>query len=317
MGFASGFAAGLAVGKKKCGGSGGGEDWQPPDWWLDVPEPNDYEIYLLVDILTVGVPYHKYEKILVNVCRPKDANTGNGALSVDWGDGTSETYAGTDWEEPIDWKEVWGSISHSYSDTGQYLIKITTTEQSCFLSYITEELSLLIAKLGDKIIVNNDEASGQNFYTQNAFRGKKRLHWVQFNGTGGLPNKNAFAVCHALRKVDIKIPPKIIPVASFQECRCLKKFDFSEAEIVERHAFQNSGFKKLEFPKCTSIGDYGAVNCYSLEEMYAPLCSSVGDEGVSQCYKLSKAQFAEDCVYGTDCFANCYSLYPRPDGSIN
>lgn len=311
--FVMGYAVGYNDGLDNSSGEPS-EEWQPPADWLEVPEPNNYEIYFLVEIVGMGssgIYGREYEKINIGVARPKDANTGWGALSVDWGDGILETYAG------YENGESWSNLNHSYDDMGQYLIKITTTEQSCFLQSITERLSLLIVKLGDKIIVNNNEASGQTYYGQNAFREHERLHWVQLNGAGGLPNANAFQSCYALKRVDIKIPPKIIPQQTFSNCYCLKKFDFSEVETIGNYALQSSGLKKLELPKCTSIDNYGAANCYSLDEVYAPLCLSVGASGLYQCYELSKVQFAETCTFGTNCFQNCYSLYPRPDKSIN
>lgn len=259
MSFSAGFAAGLAVGKKKWGG--GDDDWQPPDWWIEVPEPEPYEMYFLV---LVFYPPENVQFVLSN---PVNVNTGGGNVKIDWGDGTVYDSAGGYWSLT--------NLSHKY----------------------------------------NAEGGGS---TQNPFWNKNYLFLAVINcKNGGLPRINAFRECSNLRKINIAVPPKVIGDSSFLGCKCLTRFDFSAAVLLDNLSCKNSGFTEINAPLCTSIGDTAFDNCYNLRSVNAPLCTSVGSQAFLQCYDLRKAVFAEDCVFGSNCFENCVSLYPRPDESTN
>lgn len=301
MSFSAGFAAGLAVGKKKWGG--GDDDWQPPDWWIEVPEPEPYEMYFLV---LVFYPPENVQFVLSN---PVNVNTGGGNVKIDWGDGTVYDSAGGYWSLT--------NLSHKYNAEGQYLVKVTTTDESRFFQEFRYGRTL-IAKIGSEIILNNDEIAEGGGSTQNPFWNKNYLFLAVINcKNGGLPRINAFRECSNLRKINIAVPPKVIGDSSFLGCKCLTRFDFSAAVLLDNLSCKNSGFTEINAPLCTSIGDTAFDNCYNLRSVNAPLCTSVGSQAFLQCYDLRKAVFAEDCVFGSNCFENCVSLYPRPDESTN
>ena len=48
MSFAAGFAAGIAVAKKKFGGGGSGE-WTFPSHWPDIPDPEPNQVVMYVE----------------------------------------------------------------------------------------------------------------------------------------------------------------------------------------------------------------------------------------------------------------------------
>ena len=159
------------------------------------------------------------------ISRPEDANSGNGSISIDWGDSNGFSSEGG-----------WSSFfSHRYNDTGQYLIKITTSEGSCFLQQ-TNGYIILIAKLGAEIVLNNDGITGATNHTQRAFYNQRRLHWAVINCKNGLPRDNAFRNCYALKKVDMAVPPAIIGDDTFVECRCLENFDFSHVVTIKSNS---------------------------------------------------------------------------------
>ena len=309
MSFDDGLMLGLMLGG---GGSGGGdEDWTPPEDWLPVPEPGAYEICLLIEVISTS------NKLQVDLSRPEDSNNGYGTLTIDWGDGTVESWEGIDTTEDL--SLVWSVTYHTYESTGQYVVKISATEQSCFfqnISYSTG-IKILIVKCGDEIILNNDDISGSTSSTQLVFNSRPWLQYVKIGGKGGLPRSNAFFRCYALKKIDIGIPPSVIPTATFSYCYGLRKFDFSEVVEIAAYGLKFSYFPKLSLPKCVSIGNNGFQNCPITEEINAPMCVSVGDSSMFCNYCLKKAVFADSCTYGTNCFSGCVSLYPHPDGSIN
>lgn len=224
---------------KKLSEEGGGdepiEDWQPPADWLTVPEPGAYEICLLVEVTDNN---SQSASLTIMLSRPVDANTGNGALSVDWGDGTVQSWKGVinNDDGTQDYSESWSTLHHIYSAAGQYIIKVTTTDQSCFLQtmYDSGIAKILIAKLGSSITINSDDISGNDYFTQWAFASKRFLHWVKFSGK--FTRKQTFQNCGSLRKVENLTPAEKLPEQCFQNCYCLKKFDFSAVKKSEHMA---------------------------------------------------------------------------------
>ena len=238
MSFDDGLMLGLMLGG---GGSGGGdEDWTPPEDWLPVPEPGAYEICLLIDVISTS------NKLQINLGRPEDSNNGYGTLTIDWGDGTVESWKGIDTTEDL--SLVWSVEYHAYEATGQYVIKILATEQSCFFQDISfsTNIKILIVKCGDEIILNNDDISGSTSSTQNVFYNRQYLQYAKIGGKGGLPRSNAFYQCFSLRKIDIGIPPSVIPTTTFGSCYNLRKFDFSEVTEIQKRGFTGSYFLKLD-----------------------------------------------------------------------
>ena len=281
MSFDDGFMLGLSLGGGGGGSGGGDEDWTPPEDWLPVPEPGAYEICLLIEVKEVSTRYGPY--LSLTLCRPEDSNTGYGPLAIDWGDGIKDHWAGSEYGDSWSWR-----TDHYYEQTGQYVVKITTTENSCYWIQTSPSgnvyAKMLIAKLGDEIIVSNGDSGG----TQNAFSRQHNLHYVKLNGKGGLPYYGAFNGDYSLRRVDIKTPPEIIPKDAFNYCFNLKKFDFSEVIRINDYGLRFTGFPKLNLPKCTSIGQYGINNNYTLSEINAPLCTEISKNGIAYNYSLKK-----------------------------
>ena len=91
MSFAAGFAAGVAVAKKKFGGGGG--DKPEHDWdyqkWLDLPEPNDNQAVFLIQAADgflncrFYIGYNDYDSSLTE-----------DGFSINWGDGSDTEFDG-------------------------------------------------------------------------------------------------------------------------------------------------------------------------------------------------------------------------------
>lgn len=311
MSFDAGFLLGLSMG----GGGGGSDEWSPPADWPIVPEPDDYDVCLLVAISKGG------QIAYITLTDPQTANTGIGSLSVDWGDGTTKTYSNGGWTSM--------DLYHSYEKANKYVIKITTTQTSCFFQSIS--CSMLIAKLGKEIIVNN----GSDSHTQRAFYNQSRLQYIKFSGKGGLTRSDMFRGDYGLQKVDIAIPPTVIPPNTFMCTTCLRKFDFSEVVAVETQGVYLSGFDELYMPKCISVDKSGIAdnaslrkinlpvcntvngmnNNHQLQEVNLPKCTSAGDYAFTGDYSLTNLTISSNCTFGTNCFSACYNLEPHPDGT--
>lgn len=311
MGFASGFAAGLAVGKKKWGGAPS-DDWQPPDWWIPVPEPEPYDIYILVlatktGYMNVGMNFSLYLR------RSSDSEIGHGHVHCDWGDGTENDYY------------EWGYPQHTYAEEGQYLIHITTDENANFYVHSgSNQSSWQIFKAGEKIVFVSEYYDKYGYDSMNRPFVGNGLKLIQINSPKGLPmgkKESLFQDCRGLKKIKLRqnLSGNILDY-TFQLNYGLDNFpiDTESVEFVNRYAFQQChGLKTLSLPNVTSIGFQAFFNCDHLESIYLPNCTFVEDGAFENCYSLQKIVLAEDCTFGTNCFQNCYSLYPRPDGSVN
>lgn len=328
------FAGAINELKKLSEGEGG--EWQPPDDWLEVPEPGAWEANFLIEIrnkMTFGMSFYD----------PTNGYQGRGNVIIDWGDGTVETYVGyTVDEQGFQWGNPRARFhSHTYAEQGQYVVKATVDELSCFLynvrdaEYGSQSVNILIAKTGKKICLDKyegHEGSG-------TFGFNYRLHWAKINGSSKMQGNGGFQDCVSLKRLDLAVPMTEIPPHCFSYANIPKNFDFSKITKIDTYGFYNanlpekiflpecmeiganafyvSGILEISAPKCTAVSASALSYNYFLSSFYAPACTSVGSGAFNGCYALETAEFAEDCTFGTNCFQNCYSLYTRPDGSTN
>ena len=175
--FETGIAVGMLLSQKKSDEPS--EEWTPPSKWLTIPEPTDYEIYFLIEVTDISESYRK--TFSFSISDPNGIPTsdgicvGHGSLTIDWGDETVKSYSDGKWDSD--------SLKHSYSSTGMYLVKVSTTATSCLFQKTTSYPMLLAAKLGDEIIINSDNSG----FVKAGFAGQGSLQYVKLSGKGGLP----------------------------------------------------------------------------------------------------------------------------------
>ncbi len=317
-GYAIGYNDGLRPGGEPS------DDWQPPDWWLPVPEPEPMEICMLIWADSFGVTLYDHE-------------TGNGGygdckISVDWGDGTFGDQSATSGN----------NAEHTYAEKKQYVVKVTGAANANTFCYTNGTNGIQICKCGSGIYMwlNGDYKPSSPY---NIFSGQATLKYVSVKNENGLWNADAypnfyrgcFDGCTGLRRVDLPHKIKKFVQYEFSNCCALSGIDLSEAINIGNRSFAyNEALKKLIIPKCTVIEQEAFTGCRalkevyvsdctvikqsafsqcgSLEEIYAPNCTSVGDYAFNQCYNLQKVTFADGCTFGNGTFDGCPSLYPIP-----
>lgn len=324
------IAYGYAIGYNDGLGGASSNEWQPPKDWLEVPEPGEWEANFLIEIRnkpTFGLQLDD----------PQNGSDRYGKITVDWGDGTIET--DESWVDEYGYKQHRKTqYTHTYEKPGQYIVKVVADESSCYLhyGYSKNGEALLIAKIGEKIRLAPDNS---NNYT-GFFSERYRLRWIKINSRYRLPTQ-CFYDCTSLCRLDLAEPLAEIPDYCFVRVSLPANFDYSKikkigqsgfnlAKIPEKlfldecteigkNAFNNcmSALKEVNFPKCLSVGDFAFGYNFNIKSFSAPLCTNVGANAFSSCYALETAEFADDCVYGKNCFQYCRSFYPRPDGSAN
>lgn len=179
----------------------------------------------------------------------------------------------------------------------------------------------------------------RNFKMYYTFQNCISLTSINMPNCENLPNY-AFSGCSALKKISLP-NLKIIPDYCFQSCTALTDVDIEQCTSVSAQAFSGcNALFEINFKECNSIGNNaiprGNGSClkkislpkiteinfvcqdnYALTEVDCPLCTSVADYAFQSCYSLCIFKSADNCTYGSNCFNGCYSLYPRPDGSVN
>lgn len=277
-----------------------GDDWQPPPWWIPVPEPKPYEIFILVWVESTAKSFY------LQFVNKETGSSGGGGMSVDWGDGTTTNIPANVW---------WGGhISHDFTETGQYLVKITATDELNVLYAIAPSAftgcCCQIIKTGSNILFR-DDYHDEHGYTNTPFAMHDRLKYIKINNTKGLPIDKTqnyyFEYAYALQKIELKKRQILrnIPEYCFDYNCSLK--DFSSA----------SSRAPFDCNSVTSVGRCAFRSCHELRKIFLPNCTSVGDDAFYECFNLQEAVFAEGCTFGKNCFHRCYSLFPRPDGSVD
>lgn len=326
--FISGLITGLTLGKKKWGELS--EEWQPPADWLEVPEPGEWEANFLIEVrdsMEFTLEFVGFDEEIPGVSGD-GITTHFGTVTVDWGDGTVDTYEGpASYEESLRpeggyfWRDEY--CTHTYSEHRQYVVKATADSCSRILYQVKDgkngynEKNLLIARLGEKICVSKKKKTGEWYFLGTPFQSHYGLHWLEIRGDTQITNNINY--CESLKRVDfLKGLTEIGNICFDARTAVPKSLDFSRVEKIGANCFQNAVFEDtdLRFEKCTEIGLNSFLNG-NFHTLTAPVCTSVGKSSFSYCYPLHSVKFAEDCTFGTNCFQNCYSLYSRPDGSTN
>ena len=135
-------------------------------------------------------------------------------------------------------------------------------------------------------------------------------------------NESFFQGCHALKRIEFDGVINSLFYDMFRQCYNLNfdniNFDFENITYIPNSCFNSClSLENMSFPACTSIGNNAISACYNLKSVSFPSCTSIEQYAFSNDFKLNSFKAASSCTYGTNCFYNCFSLYPKPDGSIN
>lgn len=127
-----------------------------------------------------------------------------------------------------------------------------------------------------------------------------------------------FSSSYWLRKIILPIYEGDIPANFASSCNLLEEIEMPKINKIGTYAFSACyKLSKVDISGCTEIGRSAFNNCACLAEVYAPNCTYIDDRAFEYCCSLKKITVAEGCTFGSNCFAGCDSLFPRPDGSVN
>jgi hypothetical protein len=269
----------------------GGGDWVPPDDWPEVPEPSEYGANFLIRIDSTSSGQNSF---YIMFSQPETgAGSADWTLSIDWGDGNTETVTG-------------GGSTHYYTDVGWYVVKVLTTENTSFYQTSSSNRTY-IAKLGSSIVMT---AANTNL-TQNGFSNHGKIRWVKCSGA--YP-KSGFRICLCLSRLEFSNDlVTAIGNSYFDGCRLLTKIDLPNCVSIGNYGVGYCySLREINIPQCTTIGNSAFNSCFNLKKMNIPLCTSIGDYAFQNGYSLEEFTADDGCTYGTSCFDLCDSLWPKP-----
>lgn len=330
MDFATGFATGLAFGKKKFGGGGeeSGKIEHDPDYqeWLDLPEPDETQAVFLIK-----TGENKLNSIFEFYVSSEAGYSTEEGYYINWGDGSdTQLYA----------KSV-SVASHTYTEAGEYIVTFSSVcEEFCrgigAIKIGSAYAMLIMVKYGSKLFLCNgaNGVSGHKYlrYVRippinnpsliaGCFSNCYALAEVEWKGAITALTKSMFNFCHNLKFESLKFNLESfdIPEKCFVSCNGLtsENFPFNKITSIGESAFSGCNFTNINLPNCISIGKYGFNNCLFLKNVIAQNCTSVGYSGFGNCYSLLQVTFSEECTFDElGSFSNCYSLNPKPDGTL-
>ena len=188
---------------------------------------------------------------------------GGTVTSVDWGDGTTDA-----------------TLSHTYSATGDYVIKVIG---------------------GTSIPTNILNSTNDNTFV---------LKCYLSNTIKGL--NSAFNQCFSLKSIILPKDIKVIGPSTFYQCFSLESINLpSTITAINSQAFLGCyTLKNISFPSgVTSIGKGAFTNCYLLKNITLPSGVTSLDNTFYGCYALTNINISSSITkLGDNVFAYCHSL---------
>lgn len=202
-------------------------------------------------------------------------------VTVDWGDGNSETFTGTSAS----------NRSHTYASSGDYLITLQVTSGN--VSFIgTSSYSIF----------------GQNTNYHN----RARIYKIELGSNVTALGDYIFYHCYTLETLTIPTSVTSIGNGAFRYARLLKSVAIPSGASVGTTAFSDcSACKSIQLPSGTiSVGTSTYDYCYSLRSAAIPsTVTSIGDTAFRDCRSLRRIIIPSSVTsIGASAFSNCYGL---------
>lgn len=250
MSFSAGFAAGLYVGKKKWGNGGEtSDDWQPPSWWIPVPEPKENEVLILVDIVDDPQSYSASNWGYMH----DGTNNYHGTYTVNYGNGVVRTVE--------DGNPTPNEYNSPYTEKGQYVISMTSEDRFFYRPVDNKRNSILMVKCGANISCKNSNISfGYNLY--NLYR----MQYIQFGGEPYI-GSSFLSNTKCVKKIKYLNSPTDIPANAFQNASTLEYLEGVEGVTsIGQYAFSGcSSLRKIRtLPEDCTVGRDAFMGCYSM-----------------------------------------------------
>lgn len=263
----------------------------------------------------------------------------NGTVTVDWGDNSAtDTLTGTS-------TYTLKYVQHVYASTGNYTIKLSTTNQVGFYQLANAYVSiLLVTDAGNYMRYSRAYSSAIRAIRlgsgvtlrDNAFTNLLNCEYITipddvtsignyaFNNCYSLQSltipdgvtsigSNTFQNCYSLHSIIIPNGVTSIGITAFSNCRSLNSLTIPNGVTsVGNNTFQNCySLHSIAIPNnVTNIGNSAFNSCYSLDSMAIPNnVTSIRNSAFNACYALNSITISSGVTsIGDSTFSGCYSV---------
>ena len=222
----------------------------------------------------------------------------SGTLTIDWGDGTTDTVTGTGKK----------TVSYTYADYGDYTIKMKVSSggrwyiPDYFCNGSNGSYHLVRAKIADAYKLGNY-----------AFYENYGLNYCLMSNDVTSVGEYAFYECRALQAV--MLPPSLTAISryAFYYCYALERIVFPDSVTTIPESICNCchTLDCVTVPDgVESIQNYAFANCYCIERVGLPQSlRSIGYEAFREDHALGRVNFPDGLTsIGDSAFSNCYAL---------
>lgn len=230
-------------------------------------------------------------------------------VEVDWGDGTEpETAASTSYL----------SLSHDYSDSGDYIITLNVIDGSVTLGNNSTSYGVMGSNSDTNIyllcrLMRVEIGRGVGFIDKGTFVNCYNLQSITLPNHIQSIGSSAFALCESLSYVCVPNGATNLGEYSFQECSCLSGISLSNSLTTacnSRTFVDCYALKAVTIPsKATSISQYCCSNCRSLQKVVIPnSINSIGSRAFEGCASLYALHLPEITSIPGNMAIRCLSL---------
>lgn len=201
-------------------------------------------------------------------------------VTVNWGDGTEETFSGTSA----------ANRTHTYANTGSYVISLLPNSSTTLtIGYNSSSNNFIIAENNSKYWVTKAEIGTTSGASTYLFYNCRYIETVTLpKGTMSTLGTSAFRYCYNLKCV-------VLPsdVSSFGE------YAFADNRILQRCSMPKS---------VDGYNNYGFSGCYQLEriKVHGSAATAISSNQFANCSKLKKFTVVSNITsLGVSAFSSC------------
>ncbi len=227
----------------------------------------------------------------------------SGSVTVDYGDGN----------DPVTITSSSVSLSHDYTDTGDYVI--TLTVNSGTVQFNTKIFNDSTANTNRRTWLTHIEiGSGVTSIGNTAFYNCCALQSVTISSSVTSIESYAFGYCYTLRSVTIPSSVTNIWTCAFYNCNSLQSVMIpNNVTNIWNSAFHNcNSLQSVTIPNnVINIKGSTFTSCYALQSVMIPSnVTNIETSVFNDCYSLQSVTIPSNVTnIGALVFNNCYALY--------